>query len=77
MNQTGDASISISVNNMEGTGSSGDAEMARSLLISFVLACELEYDLLPGNDVGNLPAAKHMEKDREVIEIKRMPVSSL
>lgn len=71
------ASVSIAANIAEGAGRSGDIEMARFFQIAFGSACELEYHLLLAKDLEYLPAVKHSEVDKEVVEVKKMLASFL
>jgi four helix bundle protein len=65
--------LSIPANMVEGCGKESDAELARYLSIAMGSACELEYHLLLGRDVGFLKILDYEALNREVIEIKQMP----
>ena len=63
---------SIPANIAEGCGRSGEAELARFMLISMGSTSELEYHLLLARDLGYLSAQHYQELLQEVSEIKRM-----
>ena len=54
MSQAGRAAVSIPANIAEGCGRSGNAELARFMLISISSTSKLEYHLLPARDLGYL-----------------------
>ena len=66
------ASASIPANIAEGCGRYGDAEFSRFLYIAMGSACELEYHLLPGRDLGFLNDPDYERLNLEVVEVKRM-----
>jgi four helix bundle protein len=63
---------SIPANIAEGCGRSGEAELARFMLISMGSTSELEYHLLLARDLGYLSAKHYQELLQEVSEVKRM-----
>ena len=63
---------SIPANIAEGCGRSGEAELARFMLISMGSTSELEYHLLLARDLGYLSAQHYQELLQEVSEVKRM-----
>lgn len=63
---------SIPANIAEGCGRSGDAELARFMLIAMGSASELEYHLLLAYDLGFLEEESHRELSDETKEVKRM-----
>jgi len=66
------ACASIPANIAEGCGRSGDAELARLLVIAAGSASEVEYQLLLARDLNYLNPAEHRRLDGEVNELKRM-----
>jgi four helix bundle protein len=66
------ASASIPANIAEGCGRHGDAEFGRFLSIAMGSACELEYHLLLGRDLGYLNNADFENLSMELAEVKRM-----
>ena len=66
------ACASIPANIAEGCGRSGDAELARFLIIAAGSASEVEYHLLLAHDLGYLGHAEHGRLNGEVNELKRM-----
>lgn len=70
--QIGRASVSVAANIVEGTGRSGDVEMARFFQIAFGSACELEYHLLLSKDLRYLGVSEYEEMESEVVELKKM-----
>ena len=66
------ASASIPANIAEGCGRHGDAEFARFLCIAMGSACELEYHLLLGHDLGFLNDPDYERLSMELAEVKRM-----
>ena len=66
------ACASIPANIAEGCGRSGDAELARFLVIASGSASEVEYHLLLAHDLGYLSDAEHRQLDEEINELKRM-----
>ena len=65
-------SASIPANIAEGCGRHGDAEFGRFLYIAMGSACELEYHLLLGRDLGFLNYPDYERLSLEVAEVKRM-----
>jgi four helix bundle protein len=65
-------SASVPANIAEGCGRSGDAELARFMLISMGPASELDYHLLLARDLGYLDAGKHRRLSRQTRGVKRM-----
>jgi four helix bundle protein len=65
-------SASIPANIAEGCGRSGDAELARFMLISMGSASELEYHLLLARDLAYLSAQHYQELSQGAGEVKRM-----
>ncbi len=63
---------SIPANIAEGCGRSGDAELARFMLIAMGSASELEYHLLLAHDLGFLEEESHRELSEKAKEVKRM-----
>lgn len=63
---------SIPANIAEGCGRSGDAELARFMLIAMGSASELEYHLLLAHDLGFLEEESHRELSGKTTEAKRM-----
>jgi four helix bundle protein len=63
---------SIPANIAEGCGRSGDAELARFMLISMGSASELDYHLLLARDLGYLDARDHRRLSQGTREVKRM-----
>ena len=63
---------SIPANIAEGCGRSGEAELARFMLIAMGSTSELEYHLLLARDLGYLSAQHYQELSQEVSEVKRM-----
>ena len=66
------ACASIPANIAEGCGRSGDAELARFLVIAAGSASEVEYHLLLVHDLSYLNHADYQQLDGEVNELKRM-----
>ena len=66
------ACASIPANIAEGCGRSGDAELARFLVIAAGSASEVEYHLLLARDLNYLNPVEHRRLDGEVNELKRM-----
>src|SRR5947209_19506373 len=66
------ACASIPANIAEGCGRSGDAELARFLVIASGSASEVEYHLLLAHDLNYLDHAEYRQLDGEVNELKRM-----
>lgn len=64
--------VSIPANIAEGCGRTGDAELARFMLISMGSASELEYHLLLARDLGYLTAVQHQNLTKQVEELKKM-----
>jgi len=65
-------SASVPANIAEGCGRSGDAELARFMLISMGSASELEYHLLLARDLGYLSPDQHLDLSKRTQEVKRM-----
>jgi four helix bundle protein len=65
-------SASIPANIAEGCGRSGEAELARFMLISMGSASELEYHLLLARDLGYISAQDYQKLLQQTREIKRM-----
>ncbi len=63
---------SIPANIAEGCGRDGDAEFARFLNIAMGSACELEYHLLLGRDLGFIETTDYETLGTEVVEVKQM-----
>ncbi len=63
---------SIPANIAEGCGRSGDAELARFMLIAMGSASELEYHLFLSRDLGYLDAREYRQLSQQTREIKRM-----
>ena len=63
---------SIPANIAEGCGRTGDAELARFMLISMGSASELEYDLLLARDLDYLTSPEHQKLTKQVEERKKM-----
>ena len=66
------ACASIPANIAEGCGRSGDAELARFLIIAAGSASEVEYHLLLARDLNYLSHADYGQLGEEVNELKRM-----
>jgi four helix bundle protein len=66
------SAASIPANIAEGCGRSGDAELARFMLIAMGSASELEYHLLLAHDPGFLEEDNHRELSGKTMEVKRM-----
>lgn len=66
------SSASVPANIAEGCGRSGDAELARFMLIAMGSASELEYHLLLAHDLNLLDAQDHERLSEETKEVKRM-----
>lgn len=69
------ASVSIAANIAEGCGRSGQAELARFLLIAAGSASELEYHLLLSRDLELLHNDDYEKLSGDVVEVKRMLAS--
>jgi four helix bundle protein len=65
-------SASIPANIAEGCGRSGDAELHRFMLIAMGSASELEYHLLPANDLSYLTPDNYRDLLDATQEVKRM-----
>jgi four helix bundle protein len=65
-------SASVPANIAEGCGRSGDAELARFMLISMGSASELDYHLLLARDLGYLDTQDHRRLSHQTREVKRM-----
>jgi len=66
------SSASVPANIAEGCGRSGDAELARFMLIAMGSASELEYHLLLAHDLNILDASDHKRLSEATKEVKRM-----
>ncbi|HEX8162330.1 MAG TPA: four helix bundle protein [Pyrinomonadaceae bacterium] len=66
------ACASIPANIAEGCGRSGDAELARFLMIAAGSASEVEYHLLLAHDLRYLSHSDYGQLDGEINELKRM-----
>ncbi len=66
------SSASVPANIAEGCGRSGDAELARFMLIAMGSASELEYHLLLAHDLNLLDAQDHQRLSEGTREVKRM-----
>jgi four helix bundle protein len=66
------SSASVPANIAEGCGRSGDAELARFMLIAMGSASELEYHLLLAHDLSILNASDHKRLSEATKEVKRM-----
>ncbi|HEY9282987.1 MAG TPA: four helix bundle protein [Pyrinomonadaceae bacterium] len=66
------ACASIPANIAEGRGRTGDAELARFLVIAAGSASEVEYHLLLAHDLKYLSHADYGKLNGEVNELKRM-----
>jgi four helix bundle protein len=66
------ACASIPANIAEGCGRTGDAELARFLIIAAGSASEVEYHLLLAHDLNYLSPTDYGRLNGEVNELKRM-----
>ena len=66
------ACASIPANIAEGCGRTGDAELARFLIIASGSASEVEYHLLLAHDLNYVSDADYGKLDAEINELKRM-----
>ena len=66
------SATSIPSNIAEGSGRTGDAELARFLSIAAGSASETEYQLLLARDLGYLAEPDHSDLDAQVNDVKRM-----
>jgi four helix bundle protein len=66
------ACASVPANIAEGCGRSGDAELARFLIIAAGSASEVEYHLLLAHDLNYLNYTEYTQLNGEVNELKRM-----
>ncbi len=66
------ACASMPANIVEGCGRDSNPELARFLQIAGGCACELEYHLLLGHDLGLIEAENYAQLNHNVVEIKRM-----
>ena len=64
--------MSIPANIVEGRRQSSDKEFARFLRYALNSACELEYHLIIGRDIGVLPETEFSSLESESIEVRRM-----
>ncbi|MFL5502212.1 MAG: four helix bundle protein [Gemmatimonadaceae bacterium] len=70
--QTIRAALSIPTNIVEGRRQITDKEFARFLRIALNSACELEYHLMVGRDIGVIKEKEAEAHLRDVIEVRRM-----
>ena len=70
--QTLQSAASIPANMAEGCGRSGDAELARFMLIAMGSASELEYHLLLAKDLNYLNPSSYENLAEKTKEVKRM-----
>jgi len=63
---------SIPANIAEGCGRDGDAELKRFMNISLGSACELDYFILLGSELGYIEASTASRAAEEILEIRRM-----
>lgn len=66
------AASSIPANIAEGCGRDGDAELKRFFNIALGSACELDYFVLLGGELGYFDAPSTDRLAQEIIEIRRM-----
>ena len=66
------AGVSIPANIAEGCGREGDAELKRFLTIALGSACELDYYVLLGGELGYLDGPATRRLGTELVEIRRM-----
>jgi four helix bundle protein len=66
------SAVSIPANIAEGCGRSGDAELARFMLIAMGSASELEYHLLLAKDLDYLDPLQYEDLAEKTQEVKRM-----
>ena len=66
------SAASIAANIAEGSGRSTDRDFARSLSTAIGSACELEYQLLLGQDLGYLDEDVARPARNDVSEVRRM-----
>ena len=66
------SAASIPANMAEGCGRSGDAELARFMLITMGSAGELEYRLLLAKDLDHLDSSPYEDLTGKTREVKRM-----
>jgi four helix bundle protein len=66
------AAASVPANIAEGSGRSGDRELARFLTISAGSASELQYHFILAHDLGFLETSDFHQLDHQVNEVKRM-----
>lgn len=66
------SAASIPANIAEGCGRSGDAELARFMLIAMGSASELEYHLLLAKDLNYLDSPQYESLAEKALEVKRM-----
>ena len=72
LSQTRRAAASIPTNIAEGCGRGSDADFRRFLLIASGSACELDYLLILGKDLGYLASSTYPDLHLAVTEVKRM-----
>jgi|SRR5581483_2568971 len=65
-------SASIAANIAEGCGRRGNGEFHRFLQIASGSASELDYHLLPANDLKFLKQPQYQELSKELLEVRRM-----
>ena len=65
-------SSSIPANIAEGGGRDGDAELKRSMSIAPGSACELDYFIFLGSELGYIEAQAAVHAAAEILEIRRM-----
>ncbi|HEV7388920.1 MAG TPA: four helix bundle protein [Gemmatimonadaceae bacterium] len=70
--QTIRAALSIPTNIVEGRRQLTDKEFARFLRIALNSACELEYHLMVGRDIGVITEAESHDRLQDVVEVRRM-----
>ncbi|MFL5509387.1 MAG: four helix bundle protein, partial [Gemmatimonadaceae bacterium] len=70
--QTIRAALSIPTNIVEGRRQTTDKEFARFLRIALNSACELEYHVMVGRDIGVINEKEAEARLRDIIEVRRM-----
>lgn len=71
-NQMRRAAASIPANIAEGCGRDGDAELKRFMNIALGSACELDYFILLGGELGYIELSAANRAAAEILEIRRM-----